>query len=90
MSISPKLANSTPFERNGGRWAAAQHEHLRYQLDVLARLMRGYPYQLKFVIAAPADLAELNRMVDELEADRDRLILIPEGTKRDIVQERGL
>ena len=29
MSISPKLANSTPVEREGGRWAP-QHERLRY------------------------------------------------------------
>ena len=32
MSISPKLANSTPRDRDGGRWAA-QHERLRYQSD---------------------------------------------------------
>src|SRR5258708_7722113 len=34
MSISPKLANSTPVQRDGGRWAA-QHDRLRYQPDVL-------------------------------------------------------
>jgi 7-carboxy-7-deazaguanine synthase len=89
MSISPKLANSTPFERDGGRWAA-QHDRLRFQPQILLQLMREYSYQLKFVIAAPGDLTELNRIVDELQADRDRVILMPEGTKRDIVQERGL
>src|SRR5450755_3574389 len=30
MSISPKLANSTPHERESGKWAT-QHERLRYQ-----------------------------------------------------------
>ncbi|MDQ2948342.1 MAG: 7-carboxy-7-deazaguanine synthase QueE, partial [Acidobacteriota bacterium] len=30
MSISPKLSNSTPHEREGGRWAA-QHDRLRYR-----------------------------------------------------------
>ncbi len=39
MSISPKLANSTPE----GRWAA-QHDRLRYQPETLRRLMR-FPYQ---------------------------------------------
>ena len=38
MSISPKLANSTPHTRDEGRWAA-QHERLRYQPEVLKRLM---------------------------------------------------
>lgn len=89
MSISPKLANSTPLEREGGRWAA-QHERLRYQPAVLSQLMREYPYQLKFVIAAPGDLEELSRIVEELQADRDRVILMPEGIKREVMQERGL
>ena len=38
MSISPKLANSTPHEREGGKWAA-QHDRLRYQPEVLKQLM---------------------------------------------------
>ncbi len=42
MSISPKLANSTPHEREGGRWAQ-QHERLRYQPEVLRRLTAEYP-----------------------------------------------
>ena len=53
MSISPKLANSTPHDRDGGRWAA-QHERLRYQPEILKRLIARYPYQLKFVITDPA------------------------------------
>src|SRR5262249_46149616 len=55
MSISPKLANSTPIEREGGRWAA-QHERLRYQPEVLRRLTAEYPYQLKFVVSGPSDM----------------------------------
>src|SRR5487761_2399983 len=51
MSISPKLANSTPHRRDGGRWAA-QHDRLRYQPEVLKQLMAEYPYQLKFVVSA--------------------------------------
>ena len=60
MSISPKLRNSTPHERDGGRWAA-QHDRLRCQPDVLRRLTDGYEYQLKFVIAAPNDVEEVGR-----------------------------
>ena len=89
MSISPKLSNSTPHEREGGRWAA-QHDRVRYQPDVLKRLMREYSYQLKFVVASPEDMAEIERMAGALEADRPQIMLMPEGTNRDSVRERGL
>ena len=79
MSISPKLANSTPREREGGRWAA-QHDRLRYQPEVLKRLMSEYEYQLKFVVTAPEDLGEIEVILKETDADRSRVILMPEGT----------
>ncbi|MFN7932197.1 MAG: 7-carboxy-7-deazaguanine synthase QueE [Bryobacteraceae bacterium] len=85
MSISPKLENSRPQ----GEFAA-QHERLRYQPDVLRRLMSHYSYQLKFVVAAPDDMAELTRVVDQLGADRSRVLLMPEGTSASTVRERGL
>lgn len=88
MSISPKLANSTPHEREGGRWAA-QHERLRIQLPVLRRLIREYDYQLKFVVAAPEDLPEIRALVRELEADPGRVLLMPEGTEAGILRERA-
>ena len=79
MSLSPKLANSTPHEKDEGRWAA-QHERLRYQPDVLRRFLASYPYQLKFVVSNEADLAEVERIVADTRADRDRVLLMPEGT----------
>jgi 7-carboxy-7-deazaguanine synthase len=88
MSLSPKLANSTPHEREGGRWAA-QHERLRYQPDVLRRLMREYPYQLKFVVSTPEDLKEIEQILKETGGDRDRVILMPEGTSTDTIRERA-
>ena len=89
MSISPKLSNSTPHERDGGRWAA-QHDRLRYQPDVLKRLMREYHYQLKFVVAEPEDLTEIKRIGGALGADPAHIVLMPEGVDRDVVRERGL
>lgn len=88
MSISPKLANSVPREREGGRWAA-QHERLRYQPDVLRTLMTKYSYQLKFVIADPGDLNEVCAMVGDLSADRSRVILMPEGVDAATLAERA-
>src|ERR1035437_2514581 len=46
MSISPKLANSTP----DGVFHA-RHDQLRLQPEILRRLTQEYDYQLKFVVA---------------------------------------
>jgi 7-carboxy-7-deazaguanine synthase len=89
MSISPKLANSTPHNRDGGRWAA-QHERLRHQPEVLTRLIRHYPYQLKFVISDPGDLTEVRAIVEEIGASKDRVLLMPEGVAPATLQERAL
>jgi 7-carboxy-7-deazaguanine synthase len=88
MSISPKLANSTPRHRDGGRWAA-QHERLRYQPEILKRLIERYPYQLKFVISDPGDLTEVRTIVKEIEASKDRVLLMPEGVDPAVLAERG-
>lgn len=89
MSISPKLSNSTPHNRDGGRWAA-QHDRLRYQPDVLRRLMSNYPYQLKFVVQTEQDLDEISQMVAALGAPAKQVMLMPEGTNHETVRERGL
>ena len=89
MSISPKLANSTPFDREGGRWAM-QHDRLRYRPDVLRRLMADYDYQLKFVVAGPDDLAEIDAIRHETAASPSHIVLMPEGTRAEVVRERGL
>jgi 7-carboxy-7-deazaguanine synthase len=88
MSISPKLANSTPRERDGGRWAA-QHERLRYQPEILRRLMTSHDYQLKFVVSSPEDMAEIQAILGDTGADRSKVVLMPEGTSAAVVQERG-
>ena len=85
MSVSPKLANSTPV----GTFAA-QHERLRTQRGVLVDLMTRYDYQLKFVIEKSGDLEEVRALVGTLAADPRRVILMPEGTDRDVLRERGL
>jgi 7-carboxy-7-deazaguanine synthase len=88
MSISPKLGNSTPYEQEGGRWVE-QHERLRYQPDVLRELMARYAYQLKFVVETADDIREIRDMVGELGADAGRVLLMPEGTRMDILMDRS-
>ena len=84
MSISPKLANSRP----DGSWSA-QHERLRYQPEVLRRLMGEYEYQLKFVVSSAGDLKEIHAILRELEADRSRVLLMAEGTDAATIRERA-
>ena len=86
MSISPKLANSTPADP---QWSG-KHERLRIQPEVLRALMDSYDYQLKFVIAERTDLDEVRDLIVQLNADRERVILMPEGIDRDRLRERAL
>ncbi len=88
MSISPKLANSTPYERDGGRWAQ-QHERLRYQPEILKRLIQLYSYQLKFVIVEEGDLTQVRAIVEEIGAAKSRVLLMPEGIDPAVLAERG-
>ncbi|MBZ5604830.1 MAG: 7-carboxy-7-deazaguanine synthase QueE [Acidobacteriia bacterium] len=85
MSISPKLGNSTPE----GSFQA-QHERLRYQPDVLRKLMSAYEYQLKFVVCSEADLSEIAGLLEETGADRGRVLLMAEGTSASTIHERAL
>jgi 7-carboxy-7-deazaguanine synthase len=85
MSISPKLANSTPE----GPFRA-QHERLRIQPDVLGELTARYDYQLKFVVEKPDDLAEIRGLAAALGADPGRIILMPEGVDAAILRERAV
>jgi len=84
MSISPKLANSTPEGVFHDR-----HEQLRIQPEVLHRLTQSYDYQLKFVVAQQSDLAELQAIVSSLDAPADKVILMSEGIASETLSERG-
>jgi 7-carboxy-7-deazaguanine synthase len=85
MSISPKLANSTPE----GVWEA-QHDRLRYQPEVLRKLMGDFEYQLKFVVVSAADLTEIGPIIEETHADRSRVVLMAEGTDAAVIRERAV
>ncbi len=85
MSISPKLSNSTP---HGTDWAA-RHDERRHRPDVIRRLTRDYDYQLKFVIDTPADVAEVERYLDEFpHIEPDRVMLMPQGVEVEALRER--
>ena len=80
MSISPKLANSTPSEAAAGEWSG-RHEARRINIGSLQSLIDGYPdRQFKFVVSRLADFAEIDsilaRLRNWLPTD---VLLMPEG-----------
>ena len=78
-SISPKLANSTPHRREGGRFAR-QHDHLRINVSVIQRFMAESDYQLKFVVDKPADMEEVDAVLGRLpDVEAHRVFLMPQG-----------
>jgi 7-carboxy-7-deazaguanine synthase len=82
-SLSPKLRNSTPAGDQFGPAWTARHEQTRHQPQVLAAWLRDYDYQLKFVVADPADLTEIDALVaraTDLPVPPWKIQLMPEGT----------
>ncbi len=84
MSISPKLANSTPE----GRWREP-HESRRIQPEILRQLTETYDYQLKFVVSAAEDLEEIRSVLRQTKADPAKVILMPEGVDPATLRERS-
>ena len=87
MSISPKLSTSAPPADTPGGWRD-RHEATRRDDAVLRRLMAAAPYQLKFVIDSPADIAETLAWIADLEQagppiDRGRVLFMPQGRTRE-------
>ena len=86
MSISPKLGNSTPNEPN----RAADHERTRLDLNALKALIEAYDYQLKFVVEAPEDIAEIQELLRRLPpAARGRILLMPQAATREELLARA-
>jgi 7-carboxy-7-deazaguanine synthase len=77
MSISPKLQNSIPAEHP--EWAA-RHDALRLNIPVLQQLTGHYPHQLKFVVASPEDIPEIEELLDNIGGvEPSSVLLMPEG-----------
>jgi 7-carboxy-7-deazaguanine synthase len=80
MSISPKLASSTPSVERDARWSR-RHEQSRHVPEVIRRLVKEYPYQIKFVVDSPSDCKEVETWLTEFpEINRSQVMLMPQGT----------
>ena len=83
MSISPKLANSTPSATRSLVWSQ-RHEELRHRPAVIRSLITDSPYQFKFVIDQAEDVAQVEDWLVEFpEIDRRRVWLMPQATTRE-------
>lgn len=80
-SLSPKLSNSTPHDREGGRFVT-MHERARINVPVIQQFIdAAMEFQLKFVVSSDQDLSEIEDLLKQLKnwtpAD---VLLMPEGT----------
>lgn len=86
LSISPKLANSTPY----GTKFAQTHEQQRKDLLVLRRLVTSFDTYLKFVVTSEKDLPEIEEIQKVLQLPADKIYLMPEGQSDSELQKRRL
>jgi len=89
ISMSPKLANSTPWRRAGGKFAA-QHERRRLNLQVVQKFLDGYDYQLKFVVERREDFSEIRQILDQLRnVDPARVLIMAQGVTQRALNQKA-
>ncbi len=92
MSISPKLANSSPSRvgsSEAARWQD-RHEQSRSRPDVIAQLIAATDYQFKFVVDAPSDLAEITTYLAFWpQVPGERIWLMPQARTREELAARS-
>jgi len=89
-SISPKLSNSTPTAREGGRFARA-HEEKRLNVPVIQQFIdQSADFQLKFVVCEPSDMGEIHGVLGQLQGwSPEDVLLMPEGIDRQMLESRS-
>lgn len=89
-SLSPKLSNSTPSNRAGGKHADS-HERQRLNVPVIQQFIDTAPeFQLKFVVAEESDLNEIGALLKKLTHwTPTDVLLMPEGTDAETLSRRG-
>ncbi|HWH79029.1 MAG TPA: 7-carboxy-7-deazaguanine synthase QueE [Candidatus Binatus sp.] len=85
ISMSPKLANSIPWQRARGRFATT-HERLRMNLPVIQKFLDVYDYQVKFVVEQQSDFAEIEQILGQLRnVEPTRVLIMAQGiTNREL------
>jgi 7-carboxy-7-deazaguanine synthase len=80
VSISPKLASSAPPADTPGGWHR-RHQAARRRDEVIRALATPGGHQLKFVVDSPADFAEAEAWVADLDGaiHRRAVFMMPQG-----------
>ena len=82
VSMSPKLSNSTPWQKQNGRFAAMHDQH-RLNYNVVQQFIDNYDYQLKFVVDREQDFAEVRQIVEALKnVDTSRVLIMAQARNR--------
>lgn len=88
MSLSPKLANSTP--RDSGTELSEKHDRRRHRPDIVQRLMDEHDYQLKFVVDNKADGSEVLRYLEDLvNVNMERVLIMPQGVTSEALAKQA-
>ena len=89
ISLSPKLANSTPWKRENGKFAQL-HEKQRLNFTVIQKYLDSYDYQIKFVVERKADFDEIRHVLDNLKnVDPARVLVMAQGTRKKQLSEKA-
>jgi 7-carboxy-7-deazaguanine synthase len=89
ISVSPKLANSIPWKRQGGKFAHL-HQERRLNLVAIRQLIGTYDYQLKFVVDDRSDLAEIQQILGQLDSvDPRRVLLMAQARTKQQLQRKS-
>jgi 7-carboxy-7-deazaguanine synthase len=89
-SLSPKLSNSTPTQREGGRFATI-HEKQRLNIPVIQKFIDQSPqFQIKFVVCDKSDIGEIKLVLGQLNGwSPSDVLLMPEGIDRSALDSRS-
>jgi 7-carboxy-7-deazaguanine synthase len=89
VSMSPKLSNSTPWQKQNGRFAAMHDQH-RLNYNVLQQFIDSYDYQLKFVVDREQDFAEVRQIVDALKnVETSRVLIMAQARSRPQLHQKS-
>ena len=91
LSMSPKLANSTPWKKANGQFAK-MHDARRLNFPVMQNFLDRYDCQFKFVVDQPADFDELRDVLAQLnQVDPSKVLIMAQGkTARQIHVEGAM
>jgi 7-carboxy-7-deazaguanine synthase len=89
-SLSPKLSNSTPHQRETGRFVA-MHERQRLNIGEIQQFLASPPdIQQKFVVSSDRDLDEIQEILEQLKnVTPSDVLLMPEGTDAATLDSRA-